>query len=64
MAQPIAVLLIEQLEDILKEVDALKLHIAKDQWETPEQREVLVALNHRYEQLAEELCLAITAFRK
>ena len=54
----------KQRESVLVDVEALCLHIAAEElWETPVQRDTISSLLARYEALADELRLAIAAFR-
>ena len=64
MPQSTAALLMKQRESVLVDVEALCLHIAAEElWETPVQRDTISSLLARYEALADELRLAIAAFR-
>ncbi|WP_130418412.1 hypothetical protein [Edaphobacter modestus] len=54
---------IEQLESVLVDVEALRLHVTDKLWEMPEQLNAVSGVLCRYEELADELRLAIAAFR-
>ena len=62
MPQSTAVLLIEQLECVLVDTEALDLHISSNLWETSAQLAALIDLRMRYQQLADDIRLAIAAF--
>lgn len=63
MPQSTAVLLMEQYEAAVTDAEALALHIAQENWDTPEQLQIISDLRIRYERLADELRIAIAAFR-
>lgn len=63
MPQTTAALLIEQYEAAVTDAEALALHIAQENWDTPEQLQLISELRVRYERLAEELRTAIAVFR-
>lgn len=53
----------EQYEAALTDAEALALHIAQQNLDTPEHLRVISDLRVRYERLADELRIAIAAFR-
>ena len=63
MPQSTAALLMEQYEAAITDAEALALHISQENWDTPEQLELISDLRLRYQLLAGELRSAIAAFR-
>jgi len=63
MPQATAALLTEQYESAITYLEAINLHIARVNWNTPGQLHALSDLKTRYECLTDELRLAIATFR-
>ncbi len=53
----------EQYYSAMTDLETINLHIAQENWDTPEQLDVLSNLKTRYERLTDEFRLAIAAVR-